>query len=131
VETLPPENRGWPHGPGDSSGPSGCHTAADAGPGFPDRKTQQQERRILTQNAAKLKAICEDKAVLAVLFISSPKNGDRFEFGTLEELENEKEALENDNEGDDELCVQITDTRNLLNWLDFEAYEGNQPVLEL
>jgi len=85
----------------------------------------------LTQNAAKLKAICEDKAVLAVLFISSPKNGDRFEFGTLEELENEKEALENDNEGDDELCVQITDTRNLLNWLDFEAYEGNQPVLEL
>jgi hypothetical protein len=83
----------------------------------------------LTPNAAKLKAICENKAILAVLFTSSPKNGDRFEFGTVEELENEKEALENDNEG--ELCVQLTDTHSLLNWLDFEAYEGNQPVLVL
>jgi hypothetical protein len=107
----------------------GITISAESGSSWPQDTTIGETS--MTPNAAKLKEICENEAAVAVLFISSPKNGDHFKFGTIEELENEKEALENDNEGDDEFSAQITDTRNLLNWLDFEAYEGDQPVLEL
>lgn len=56
---------------------------------------------------------------LPVLFINDP-NGDRFEFGTLEELENEAEAI---NEEAGTTIAEVRESTDLLHSLDFEAYE--------
>ena len=83
----------------------------------------------MTPNAAKLRAVCLNEENHPVLFISDPKNGDRFEFGTIEELANEAEAWEE--EGNDEIEVGITGSHDLLRLLDFETYEGDQPTVIL
>jgi len=59
-----------------------------------------------------------------VLFVSDPTNGDRFEFGTAEELENERQALE-----EAEIAAQVSTAKELLETLDFEVYEGNEPEI--
>ena len=84
----------------------------------------------MTPNAAKLKRICENNANLPVLFVSDPKNGDRFEFGTFEELRNELETWGEESEGD-RISVQIEFTNDLRNSLDFEIYEGDHPHIKL
>jgi hypothetical protein len=86
----------------------------------------------MTPNAAKLQRICQNND-MPVLFISDPANGDRFEFGTLEELAEEarawrKEAMKEKLSG---IYVQIFRTSELLNMIDFETYEGNQPIVLL
>jgi hypothetical protein len=60
----------------------------------------------------------------SVLFVSDPTNGDRFEFGTAEELENERQALE-----EAEIAAQVSTAKELLETLDFEVYEGNEPEI--
>lgn len=77
----------------------------------------------MTPNAAKLKSICENKGPLPVLFVSDPKNGDRFEFGTQEELLNEAEVRSKD----EEVSVVLTDTHEVRLWADWEAWEGDHP----
>ena len=78
----------------------------------------------MTPNAAKLKAICENETNLPVLFISDPKNGDRFEFGTLEELSLEAEAWATE---DNEIGIDLTTTHEVKLWADWEIWEGNHP----
>ena len=101
--------------------------------------------KILTSNAAKLRAICLNEENHPILFISDPKNGDRFEFGTVEELVNEAEAWEAEieygveaaiesgveAEENNEICIRIVDTHSLLSLIDFEAYKGDQPIVKL
>jgi len=60
----------------------------------------------------------------SVLFVSDPINGDRFEFGTAEELENERQALEEAG-----IAAQVSTAKELLDTLDFEVYEGNEPEI--
>ena len=72
----------------------------------------------------KIKQVLTKVPTLPVLFISDPINGDRFEFGTAEELEGEREALEEAG-----FAVQISTAQELLNTLDFEVYEGNEPTI--
>jgi len=62
---------------------------------------------------------------LPVLFVSDPDNGDRFEFGTHEELENERDALHEDG-----TACQLSTAGELANTLDFEVYEGNEPTIK-
>jgi predicted alpha/beta-hydrolase family hydrolase len=80
----------------------------------------------LTENARKLHQICNNDLSIPVLFISSPQ-GDRFEFGTREELENEAEALQTEGE----VTIELTSTHDIRDRLDFETYEDDQPTLVL
>ena len=72
----------------------------------------------LSNNLSNIETILGDNPGLPVLFVSDPENGDLFEFGTLEELQNELEAhLSN---GAD---AELTTSDDLLSRLDFETYE--------
>ena len=57
-----------------------------------------------------------------VLFVSDPTNGDRFEFG--ENLENKRQRLEAAG-----IAAQVSTAKELLETLDFEVYEGNEPEI--
>jgi len=59
---------------------------------------------------------------LSVLFVSDPTNGDRFEFG--ENLENKRQTLEEAG-----IAAQVSTAKELLETLDFEVYEGNEPEI--
>ena len=76
------------------------------------------------QTVTKIKQTLAKAPLNPVLFVSDPTNGDRFEFGTAEELENERQALEEAG-----IAVQISTAQELLNTLDFEVYEGNEPEI--
>ena len=87
----------------------------------------------MTPNAARLKTIIDGPANLPVLFVSDPKNGDQFIFGTQEELENELEAIQEEN-GHATLTgreAQLDGTHDLRTWVDFEAWEGDHPIIIL
>ena len=60
----------------------------------------------------------------SVLFVSDPTNGDRFEFGNLENLEKKRQTLEEAG-----IAAQVSTAKELLETLDFEVYEGNEPEI--
>ena len=61
----------------------------------------------------------------SVLFVSDPTNGDRFEFGdNLQNLENKRQTLEEAG-----IAAQVSTAKELLETLDFEVYEGNEPEI--
>jgi hypothetical protein len=57
-----------------------------------------------------------------VLFVSDPTNGDRFEFG--DNLEKKRQTLEEAG-----IAAQVSTAKELLENLDFEVYEGNEPEI--
>jgi hypothetical protein len=57
-----------------------------------------------------------------VLFVSDPTNGDRFEFG--DNLEKKRRTLEEAG-----IAAQVSTAKELLETLDFEVYEGNEPEI--
>ncbi len=73
----------------------------------------------------KIEQALTDAGTLPVLFNSDPF-GDVFEFGTLENLENEFKAFKETGEAD---AIELTTADELLNRLDFEVYENNEPII--
>lgn len=73
----------------------------------------------------KIEQILKNNPTVPVLFVSDPENGDRFEFGTLEELEGEREAREAHQ------ACEVATAGDLLARLDFGAYEGDDPTIVL
>jgi hypothetical protein len=70
---------------------------------------------MMKMDPIKLQERLQKSGLNPVLFISDP-NGDIFEFGTREELENEAEAIGS--------TATVSTARELALTLDFYAYEG-------
>ncbi len=85
----------------------------------------------MTPNAAKLQRICQNND-MPVLYINDPDRGDRFEFGTPEELEGEARAWKREARKERrQIYVQVVRTSEILNMIDFETYKGEEPVVVL
>ena len=85
----------------------------------------------MTPNAPKQPKMSQNNGKQA-LYINDPDRGDRFEFGTPEELEGEARAWKREARKERrQIYVQVVRTSEILNMIDFETYKGEEPVVVL
>jgi len=85
----------------------------------------------MTPNAARLLRMCKNND-MPVLYINDPDRGDRFEFGTSEELESEARAWRKEARKEKrQIYAQVARTSEILNMIDFETYKGDEPIVLL